>query len=143
LAIASGPDGIVLAHKLGADSARDGRRGDIAAAARELAPEGIDAILALVGGETLERCVATLRKGGRLAYPNGIEPEPKKQRGIKTKTYDGTAGREEFERLSQAITAARLQVPIAAEFSLGDAVRAHERLAQGHILGKIVLRVHL
>jgi NADPH:quinone reductase-like Zn-dependent oxidoreductase len=143
LAIASGPDGIVLAHKLGADSARDGRRGDIAAAARELAPEGIDAILALVGGEPLERCVATLRKGGRLAYPNGIEPEPKKQRGIKTKTYDGTAGREEFEQLSQAITAARLQVPIAAEFSLSDAVRAHERLAQGHILGKIVLRVHV
>jgi len=141
LAIASGPDGIVLARKLGADSARDGRHGDIAAAARELAPDGIDAILALTGGEALERCIATLRQGGRLAYPNGIEPEPKKQRGIKTKPYDATPGREEFEHLSRAVTDSRLQVPIAAEFALADAARAHERLAQGHILGKIVLRV--
>ena len=93
------------------------------------------------GGETLEHCIDALRKGGRVAYPNGIEPEPKRRRGIKTKPYDGVPGREEFERLSRAIEAARLQVPIAAEFALADAVRAHERLAQGHILGKIVLRV--
>ena len=32
-------------------------------------------------------------------------------------------------------------VPIAAEFPLDQAARAHERLAAGHVLGKIVLRV--
>jgi NADPH:quinone reductase len=141
LATASGPDGIALVRKLGADLAVDGRDGDIARAAQEFAPEGIDAILALAGGETLERCIDALRKGGRLAYPNGIEPEPKHRRGIKTKSYDGTPGREAFEHLGRAVEAARLRVPIAAEFALADAVRAHERLAQGHILGKIVLRV--
>ena len=141
LAIASGSDGVALARKLGADAAVDGRDGDVAGAAREFAPDGVDAILALTGGETLEHCIDALRKGGRLAYPNGIEPEPKHRRGIKTKPYDGTAGREEFEHLGRAVEAARLQVPIAAEFALADAVRAHERLAQGHILGKIVLRV--
>jgi len=46
-----------------------------------------------------------------------------------------------LEHLGRAVEAARLQVPIAAEFSLGDAKQAHERLAQGHILGKIVLLV--
>jgi NADPH2:quinone reductase len=141
LATASGSDGIALVRKLGADAAVDGRDGDIARAAQEFAPEGVDAILALAGGGTLERCIDALRKGGRLAYPNGIEPEPKRRRGIKTKPYDGTPGREEFERLGRAIEAARLQVPIAAEFPLADARLAHERLAQGHILGKIVLRV--
>jgi NADPH2:quinone reductase len=141
LAIASGPDGVALALKLGADAAVDGRDGDIARAAKEFAPEGVDAILALAGGDTLERCIDALRKDGRLAYPNGIEPEPKHRRGIKTKSYDGTPGREEFEHLGRAVEAARLQVPIAAEFALADAVRAHERLAQGHILGKIVLLV--
>ncbi len=140
LATASGPDGIALARKLGADLAVDGRTGDIAAAAREFALDGVDAILALAGGKELTRCLDTLRPGGRLVYPNGIEPEPKKRRGIKTKSYDGTTGREELERLSRAVTAARLQVPIAAEFALADAARAHERLTQGHILGKIVLR---
>jgi len=64
-----------------------------------------------------------------------------RRRGIRTKPYDGIAGRAQWERLSRAITAARLQVPIAAEFALAEAARAHERLAQGHILGKIVLRI--
>jgi NADPH2:quinone reductase len=141
LATASGPDGIALVCKLGADAAVDGRDGDIARAAQEFAPDGVDAVLALAGGGTLERCIEALRKGGRLAYPNGIEPEPKRRRGIKTKPYDGVPGRKEFERLSRAIEAARLQVPIAAEFALAAARQAHERLAQGHILGKIVLRV--
>jgi hypothetical protein len=40
-----------------------------------------------------------------------------------------------------AIEAVKLQVPIAAEFPLGDARRAHDRLAQGHVLGKIVLQI--
>jgi NADPH2:quinone reductase len=141
LATASGPDGIALVRKLGADAAVDGRDGDIVRAVQEFAPDGVDAILALAGGGTLKRCIDALRKGGRLAYPNGIEPEPKRRRGIKTKPYDGVPGRKEFERLSRAVEAARLQVPIAAEFPLADAVRAHERLAQGHVLGKIVLRV--
>jgi NADPH2:quinone reductase len=141
LATASGPDGIALVRKLGADAAVDGRDGDIASAAQEFAPEGVDAVLALAGGGTLERCIDALRKGGRLAYPNGIEPEPKRRRGIKTKPYDGLPGRKEFERLGRAVEAARLQAPIAAEFPLADARLAHERLAQGHILGKIVLRV--
>jgi NADPH:quinone reductase len=141
LAIASGSDGVALVRKLGADAAADGRDGDVANAAREFAPDGVDAILALTGGDTLERCIDALRKGGRLAYPNGIEPEPKHRRGIKVKPYDGVPGRKEFDHLGRAIEAARLQVPIAAEFALADAVRAHERLAQGHILGKIVLRV--
>jgi len=141
LATASGSDGVALVRKLGADAAVDGRDGDIAGAAQEFAPEGVDAILAFAGGDTLERCIDALRKGGRLAYPNGIEPEPKRRRGIKTKPYDGTPGREEFEHLGRAIESARLQVPIAAEFPLADAKLAHERLARGRVLGKIVLRV--
>jgi NADPH:quinone reductase-like Zn-dependent oxidoreductase len=57
------------------------------------------------------------------------------------KSYDAVVGREEFEKLGRAVEEARPQVPIAAEFPLADAARAHERLTQGHILGKIVLRV--
>jgi NADPH:quinone reductase-like Zn-dependent oxidoreductase len=40
-----------------------------------------------------------------------------------------------------AVEAANLKVPIAAKFSLGEASLAHKRLAQGHILGKIVLEI--
>ena len=141
LATASGADAVALARKLGADVAVDGKQGDIAGAAREFAPDGVDAVLALVGGKALTSCLDTLRKGGRLGYPNGIEPEPRRRREIKTKAYDGTPGRHELAQLSRAIEAAPFQVPIEAEFRLADAARAHERLEQGHILGKIELRV--
>ena len=117
------------------------RHEDIAAAARRFAPGGVDAVLALAGGEALERCLDALRSGGWVAYPNGIEPEPKKRPGIEIIPYDGTAGVEEFERLGRAGEAAKLQIPIAGEYPLADAAKAHERLAAGHVLGKIVLRV--
>jgi NADPH:quinone reductase len=83
LGTASGDDGVALVRRLGADAAVDGRHDDIAAEAARFAPDGVDAVLGLVGGAALEHCVEALRSGGRLAYPNGIEPEPKKRRGIR------------------------------------------------------------
>src|SRR5258708_7580596 len=99
LATASGADGLALVRRLGADAAVDGRQGDIKAAARHFAPNGVDAVFALAGGKTLTRCLDALRPGGRLGYPNGIEPEPRKRRGIKIIHYDARPGVREFERL--------------------------------------------
>ena len=141
LASASGEDGMTLVRRLGADIVVDGRREDLTTAARSFAPEGLDALLALAGGEALERCLDALHAAGRFAYPNGVEPEPKKRRGIKTVPYDAVPGVREFERLGRAVEASKLQVPIAAVYSLAEAAKAHERLAQGHVLGKIVLQI--
>jgi NADPH:quinone reductase-like Zn-dependent oxidoreductase len=142
LATASGEDGLSFVKQLGAEAAVDGRQGDVVAAARALAPAGVDAVLALAGGEALERCLDALRRGGRVAFPSGVRPEPKPREGmISIVRYDAIAGPQEFERLNQAISAARLQVPIAAEYPLADAAKAHERLEAGHVLGKVVLRI--
>jgi NADPH:quinone reductase-like Zn-dependent oxidoreductase len=140
-ATASGDDGVALVRRLGADAAVDGRRTDIVAAAREFAPDGVHAVLALAGGDSLERCLDVLRPGGRCAYPNGVEPEPEKRPGIEIMSYDAVAGVREFERLGHAVEAAKLQVPIAAAYALEEAAKAHERLAEGHVLGKVVLRI--
>ncbi|MDQ3948791.1 MAG: NADP-dependent oxidoreductase, partial [Gemmatimonadota bacterium] len=136
LATASGADGVEFVRRLGADDAVDGRRDDIVAAAKRFAPDGIDAVLALVGGEELTRCLDALRAGGRLAYPNGIEPEPRRRRGLSIKAYDAEPGSRQFDRLGRAIEEARLEIPIAEVFSLEDAAKAHERLERGHVLGK-------
>ena len=141
LAIGSGKDGVTLARRLGADMAVDGRRQGIAAAARQFAPDGADAVLAFAGGQALTRCLDALRRGGRLAYPNGVQPAPRKRSGISVVAYDAVPGVRALQRLNQAVTAARLRVPIAAVFPLADAAKAHRRLAEGHVLGKIVLRV--
>jgi NADPH:quinone reductase-like Zn-dependent oxidoreductase len=141
LGVASGEDGVALVRQLGADVAVDGRTGDIAAALQQFAPEGVDAVLALAGGKTLDRVVESVKEGGRVAYPNGVQPEPKERHGVRVIPYDAVAGVREFEHLGKAIEAANLKVPIAAEFPLGRASQAHERLEQGHVVGKIVLDI--
>jgi NADPH:quinone reductase-like Zn-dependent oxidoreductase len=143
LATASGEDGIALVRRLGADEAVDGRRGDIAAAAHSFAPQGVDAVLALAAGEGLERCMEALHPGGRLAFPHGIASEPQPHAGVTIVPYDAIAGPEEVElaQLNEAVEARPFEIPIAAEFPLTDAAKAHERLAAGHLLGKILLRI--
>jgi NADPH:quinone reductase-like Zn-dependent oxidoreductase len=104
-------------------------------------PAGVDAVLALAGGKPLARLLHGVRHGGRVAFPNGVEPAPRRRRGVSLQSYDATPGVREFERLGRAIAAARLEVPIAASYPLAEAAKAHARLAKGHVLGKIVLRV--
>jgi len=101
----------------------------------------VPAVLAFIGGKELTRCLDTLRKRGRVAYPNGIEPEPRKRKGISMKSDDATPGVREFERLRRAIEESDFEVPIAAAFPLEGVADAHRRVEKGHLLGKIVLRV--
>ncbi|HEV7521967.1 MAG TPA: NADP-dependent oxidoreductase [Candidatus Angelobacter sp.] len=140
LATASGRDGAALVRRLGADMAIDGQSGEIVEAAAQFAPGGVDCILAFTGNKLAE-CLKALRRGGLLAYPNGIEPAPRKRKGLKMIAYDGVAGVRQFERLNKAVEAARLKVPIADIYPLAEAARAHQRLAAGHVLGKVVLRI--
>jgi NADPH:quinone reductase-like Zn-dependent oxidoreductase len=141
LASASGSDGVRLARRLGADEAIDGKEEDIEAAAREFAPDGVDAVLAFAGGKVLTRCINALRKGGRVAWPNGVEPAPRKRKGVRMKSYDATPGIREFQRLNRAIDQMGLKMPIAGKFKLANAADAHRVLEQGHVLGKVILRV--
>jgi NADPH:quinone reductase-like Zn-dependent oxidoreductase len=142
LATASGANGVALVRSLGADLAIDGKHGDIQAAAREFAPEGVDAVLGFAGGEAFEKCAAAIHSGGRLAYPHGVEPAPGKRSDIRTIAYDAVPGVAQFTQLTEAVEAAKVKVVIAAAFPLGEAARCHERLAKGNVLGKIVLRMH-
>jgi NADPH:quinone reductase len=141
LAAASGRDGMALVRGLGADVAFDARGKGIARRLRTLAPDGIDAVLALAGGDALEACLDHVRAGGRIAYPNGVEPEPRKRPKISVVGYDGAVGRRELARLERAVVEAHLRVPIAERFSLDKAAKAHARLQRGHVLGRIVLDV--
>jgi NADPH:quinone reductase len=141
LATASGPKGVAFVRRLGADVAVDGRRDDVKAAAIGFAPEGVDAVLTFSGGKALTALLDAVRRGGRLAFPNGVDPAPRKRRGLSVQSYDARPGVHEFERLGRAIVAARLKVPVAASYPLDQAARAHKRLDQKHVFGKIVLRV--
>jgi NADPH:quinone reductase len=143
LATASSDEGLALVRRLGADFTVNGRTGDIAAAARQLAPGGVDAVLGLVGGAELERCIDALRKDGRgrVAYLSGMTPLPRPRFNYRMTLYSFIAGTREFTQLNRVVEAGHTEVPVAAVFPLADAAEAHRRLEAGHLLGKIVLRV--
>lgn len=107
---------------------------------RAFAPDGIDAVLALCGGEELERCLDFVREGGRIAYPNGIESKPKRRHGFQIRAYDTVAGSREFAQLGKAVVEAGLGVPIAAQYPLASAAAAYRRLHH-RVIGRIVLRI--
>jgi NADPH2:quinone reductase len=74
LATASGQDGAALVTDLGAEAAIDARQDDAVERLRALAPDGLDAVLALAGGEALERCLALVRAGGGWPIPTASSP---------------------------------------------------------------------
>jgi NADPH:quinone reductase-like Zn-dependent oxidoreductase len=107
-------------RELGAEAVVDARSPDVIEQLRAAAPDGLDAVLALAGGPTLERCLDLLRGQGRVAYPNGVEPEPRSRLDVEE---------------------ARLRVQIAAVYPLEQTDRAHARVEQGHVIGRVVVRV--
>ena len=101
-------------------------------------------MLAFAGGKALTRLLDAMRPGaGRLVYPNGVEPAPRKRRGLSVESYDATPGVRELERLGRAIEKARAEIRITDEFPLEHAAKAHARVEKGHVLGKIVLRIRM
>lgn len=141
LAVASGPDGVAFAQRLGADKVIDGRREDIREAAQAFAPQGLDAALLTVGGKAAAEAVAALRQGGRAAYPNGVPDAPPARDGVKLASYSGRPNPQVFARLNQLIGGGPFEVHIARTFKLEDAAAAQQAL-DDHYLGKLALTVN-
>jgi NADPH:quinone reductase-like Zn-dependent oxidoreductase len=140
LAVASGADGVQLTGRLGADLAIDGRSEDVERAARQFAPQGLDAALVLATGAGLENALTAVKKDGRIAYPNGVEDVPKVPPGVRSLAYDGEPTPAAFDRLNQLIGDGPFHVEVGRVYPLAEAARAHRELAQHH-LGKLALRV--
>ena len=119
----------------------DGKRDDVAQAARDFAPGGLDAALVLVHGESLDSALAAMRRGGRVAHPNGVEPAPSAPRGVTLLAYDGEPSPDAFERLNRLIAAGPFHVELGRVYPLDDAARAHREIGRHH-LGKLALRIH-
>lgn len=138
-AVASGKDGVALVERLGADAVVDGHKDDVVAAARRFAPEGLDAALLTAGGRVAERALRAVRDGGRVAYPNGVEPEPKARPGLTVTGYDGEVTPEAIAKVNRLIEEGKVQVHVARTFPLDRAAEAHRALDE-HFLGKLALR---
>jgi NADPH:quinone reductase len=142
IAVASGADGVALVTRLGADVSLDGH-GDLTevlTAIRDAAPQGVAGILAMAGGETLDRLTETLSDGGVVAYAHGVRPEPSERPGMTVRAYDGVSNPGQLRRLNELVEAGPFVVHVAEKFPLGKVREAHQRLTTSYA-GKLLLTV--
>ncbi|GAA2804244.1 NADP-dependent oxidoreductase [Kitasatospora sp. CM 4170] len=101
---------------------------------RALAPEGVDAVLDLIGGEALQLSPALLAEGGRLASiaDGSVLALGGRYVFVRPDTADLTA-------LAELADGGRLTVEVAATFPLEQTAEAHRLNAAGHTRGKIVV----
>ena len=138
-AVASGQDGVELVKQIGADVVVDGHKDDVLAAARKFAPDGIDCALLTAGGKVAEKALEAIRDGGRVAYPHGVEPEPKARSGVKEKAYDGEPSPDLIKKINKLVEQEPFEVHVAKTFPLEKAHDALRSLDE-HYLGKLALR---
>ena len=139
LAVASGDDGVRLCEQLGADQAVDGKTADVAAAARQFAPDGLDAVLLLASPKPVADALRAVKDGGTIAFPTGVQPAPEPPRdGIGVEEFSGIPDRAAMQKLDDLIAAGPFTVHVAKTFPLDRATEAWEML-ETHFLGKIVL----
>jgi NADPH:quinone reductase-like Zn-dependent oxidoreductase len=140
LAVASGEDGVALAARAGADLSIDGRAEPVADGARRFSAEGLDAALLTAGGPEADAAVATVRPGGRAAYPTGVQPQPASTPGVEPQVFNGEPDAELLDRFMALIGDRPLDVHIAHEFTLDQIPAAHRALRE-HQLGKLAIAI--
>jgi NADPH:quinone reductase len=126
------PDAQDYVRSLGATHAVD--------SSKRIAAEGFDACLVTANSDKLPEFLAHLKDKAPLGYPNGVEPKPS-LKGHPALAFDGEMSRAAIDRLNGAIGSKT--IPLRTQvFPLTGVVEAHQRIEQGHVIGKIVLQIH-
>ena len=126
-------------RQLGAD-----RVIDYTTTAVEETVRDLDLVIDAPGGPASGRFLRTLRPGGALypIFPLGFAgAEEARQRGVTVSTTQVRSSGAQLARLADLLDAGVIRVAIDSVFPLAQAQMAHERAAQGHLEGKIVLSV--
>jgi NADPH:quinone reductase-like Zn-dependent oxidoreductase len=105
---------------------------------------GLDLVVDTLGGRAAARFLRTLKRGGALfpVFPLGFaDAEEAEKRGITVSAAQVRSSGAQLAELARLLEAGKISVAIDSTFPLADARKAHERAAQGHVQGKIVLVV--
>ncbi len=103
----------------------------------------IDLVLDAVGGPHSRRFLRTLKRGGSLypVYFGEFDDEENAKLGVTVTAVTVRSNGAQLTELGSLVDAGKIRVAIDSTFPLAEARAAHERAAQGHIQGKIVLTV--
>ncbi|MFD2418127.1 NADP-dependent oxidoreductase [Amycolatopsis pigmentata] len=137
IAVASGRHESFL-RELGADEFIDYTKTPPEDVARDL-----DLVLDTLGGPTSGRFLRTLKRGGALfpVYFAEYDADEVARLGVTTSVAQVRSNGAQLAELGRLLDAGTVRVGIDSTFKLADTQAAHERAAQGHIQGKIVLTV--
>jgi len=117
-------------------------------AAREMTGgDGVDLVIEVGGGGTLEQSVASLRFGGRISLIGNLAGGkaevnliPLFMRQIRLQGIL-VGSREDFEAFCRAVDAHQLRPAVHRVFELADARAAFEHLATGSHFGKVAIHI--
>ena len=149
VAATCGPRNVDYVRGLGAELVIDYRRDDIHARLREWAPDGVDAVVDIVGLGTLPRPLDLLRPGGidvRIitldeSDAGGPTEGEAAMRGLRASVVAMYQSSKDLELIADAILQGRIKTPEIDVLPLADIAEAHRRLEDGHTRGKIVLDI--
>jgi NADPH:quinone reductase-like Zn-dependent oxidoreductase len=139
-AIASKADGVALVERLGADGAAEGHSKSLLRHLREFARDGYDGALVFAGGNGWKRELELVATGGRVAWPNGVEPTPHVPKGVKRISFDGEGSPGAFARLNELVARGPFHVELTKTYSLDETARAL-RDVQRHHVGKLAIEI--
>ncbi|MBB2961449.1 zinc-dependent alcohol dehydrogenase family protein [Methylobacterium sp. R2-1] len=145
LATARGSDA-ALVERLGASAVIDFEREDYVDAVNRLTEgRGVDVVLDTIGRDTLSRSPRILREDGRVVtLVDTATPQNLIDAWGRNATYHFVFSRQngsKLDALSRLLERGLVVPQVAFEFPLDAVARAHARLEEGRLKGKIVLRV--
>jgi NADPH:quinone reductase len=157
IGVVSSRDKAGFAHALGADHVIDRKAEDVAARVAEItAKRGVDIVIDPVGGQTIPGNIALLAPCGTLVLYGGLGGKAEldlvptlrasknspavRQFSIHTWDHLVEQRRAGLRALIDMLAAGKLKPRIHASLPLTQAKRAHEMLAGGEVLGKLLLR---
>jgi len=124
-------------RELGADRVIDYRTTQFEEVVRE-----VDVVLDPIGGDTQDRSWQVLKKGGILVATLGISsPEAARQPGVRGEGVGVHSDTAQLTQIADLIDAGDLKPAVTTVLPLAEAAKAHELSQNGHVRGKIVLKV--
>jgi NADPH:quinone reductase-like Zn-dependent oxidoreductase len=100
----------------------------------------LDLVFDMIGGDTLNRSFATLKKGGRIVSIKGEDSDGLAQEhGVHFETLWMNPDGAMLAELAALIEQGTIQPVIDSTYAMQDVAAAYEHLAAGHAVGKIVV----
>ena len=128
-------------RSLGANETIDYASQDVVEAIRTAHPDGVAAVLDMVGNkEENARLGELIRPGGHfLSMRGGADAEALAARNVTGVNVRTDVTTDKLERLAAMVAAATLRRPQIATFPLAEAGSALAEVADGHVRGKLVV----